>query len=71
MIESRCGHFVRQIEGYNAFYPKGLPPDPPLTWDNRLQTLLSDADRAYALCLYPGCRSGSGYPKLFAIPDIV
>jgi Fic family protein len=48
MMESRCGNFVRQIEGYNAFVPKGLPPDPPLTWDNRLQTMLSDADRALA-----------------------
>jgi Fic family protein len=48
MIESRCGHFIRQKEGYNAFVPKGLPPDPPLVWDNRLQTLLSEADQALA-----------------------
>lgn len=48
MIESRGGHFVRQKEGYQAFVPKELPPDPPLVFDTKLQVLLSDADRALA-----------------------
>lgn len=48
MIESRGGHFVRQKEGYQAFIPKELPPDPPVVLDANLQCLLSDADRAIA-----------------------
>jgi len=48
VIESRGGHFVRQREGYQAFVPKELPPDPPLVFDTKLQVLLSDADRALA-----------------------
>jgi len=48
MIESRCGHFIHRKEGYQAFIPKGLPPDPPLNFDTDLQTLLSDADRSIA-----------------------
>jgi Fic family protein len=48
MIESRGGHFIRQKEGYQAFVPKELPPDPPLIYNAKLQALLSDADRALA-----------------------
>ena len=42
----RAGHVVRQLEGYVAFEPVDLPPDPPLELDNRLWALLSDADVA-------------------------
>jgi Fic family protein len=42
----RSGRFVRQPEGYRAFIPGPLPPDPPLQVDDELQRLLSDADRS-------------------------
>jgi len=48
MQESRYGHFVHQKGGYNAFIPKSLPPDPPIVYDETLQYLLSEADRALA-----------------------
>lgn len=37
---------MKQPEGYAAFVPKDLPPDPPIAFDAALQTLLSRADRA-------------------------
>ena len=42
----RAGRFVKQMEGYNAFVPAPLPPDPPVAMDPELSRLLSDADRA-------------------------
>jgi Fic family protein len=42
----RAGRFVKQVEGYNAFIPAPLPPDPPIAMDGELARLLSDADRA-------------------------
>ncbi len=42
----RAGRFVRQIEGYQAFIPAPLPPDPPLVFDAEMIGLLSRADRA-------------------------
>ena len=42
----RAGRFVKQMEGYNAFIPAPLPPDPPVAMDQELARLLSDADRA-------------------------
>jgi Fic family protein len=42
----RAGHFVRQIEGYRAFIPAPLPPDPPPQLDGETINLLSRADRA-------------------------
>ena len=48
MQESRSGNFVHQKGGYNAFIPKSLPPDPPIVYDETLQDLLSEADRALA-----------------------
>ena len=41
----RSGKYVRQIEGYPAFIPNALPPQ-PLVIDWELQELLSNADRA-------------------------
>lgn len=41
----RAGVYVRQSEGYRAFEPKPLPPDPQLDIDGTLQALLSRADR--------------------------
>src|SRR4051812_46450525 len=42
----RAGGFVKQTEGYSAFIPAPLPPDPPMAMDAELARLLSDADRA-------------------------
>lgn len=42
----RAGRFVRQAEGYDAFIPAPLPPDPPVAMDRDLTRLLSEADRA-------------------------
>ena len=43
--DQRAGSYVRQTEGYQAFEPRPLPPDPPLEIDADLQALLSRADR--------------------------
>lgn len=42
----RAGQYVRQIEGYRAFLPAPLPPDPPPQLDAETINLLSRADRA-------------------------
>lgn len=42
---SRAGRFVKQVEGYVAFEPAPLPPDPPVDLSN-VQNLLSHADLA-------------------------
>ena len=41
----RAGQFVKQVEGYRAFIPAPLPPEPPLQMGEELARLLSDADR--------------------------
>ena len=43
---SRAGRFVKQASGYTAFVPAPLPPNPPLIRDDKLDDLLSKADRA-------------------------
>lgn len=43
---ARAGTYVEQSEGYDAFFPRPLPPDPPIMIDTRLADLLSKADRA-------------------------
>lgn len=45
-IQRETGRFVQQLEGYKAFLPFDLPPDPPIQFDEELQGLLSRADRA-------------------------
>jgi cell filamentation protein, protein adenylyltransferase len=42
----RSGNYVRQIEGYSAFIPAPLPPEPAIEIDGEMQRLLSAADRA-------------------------
>jgi Fic family protein len=42
----RAGRYVRQPEGYRAFIPAPLPPNPPVVLDAEVTRLLSDADRA-------------------------
>ncbi len=55
----RAGRFVKQVEGYSAFIPAPLPPDPPVTTDPELARLLSDADRALGRLDGVGRRIGS------------
>lgn len=42
----RAGRYLQQPQGYRAFIPAPLPPEPPLVIAGDLQRLLSDADRA-------------------------
>ncbi len=45
-FSSRAGTYIKQAEGFKAFVPKPLPPEPSIVWDNELHDLLSQADRA-------------------------
>ncbi|MHB0877443.1 MAG: Fic family protein [Anaerolineae bacterium] len=44
--QGRAGHYVQQAQGYRAFIPQPLPPQPPVTIDSEMWQLLSQADRA-------------------------
>ncbi|MDB9517188.1 Fic family protein [Roseofilum reptotaenium CS-1145] len=47
MVHStRAGQYVHQIEGYQAFIPSPLPPQPEIVMDQEMWNLLSQADRA-------------------------
>ena len=59
----RAGQFVRQIEGYTAFIPAPLPPDPPPALDGETIKLLSQAD--WALGRLDGVTSILPNPDLF------
>ncbi len=41
----RAGRYVKQLEGYRAFIPSPLPPDPPVAVDGATLGLLSRADQ--------------------------
>ncbi len=43
---NRTGRYVKQLEGYKAFIPESLPPDPPIRYDDQMLALLSRAERA-------------------------
>src|SRR5579863_1739871 len=43
---SRAGRMIRQPEGYRAFIPAPLPPEPALAFDARLATVLAKAGTA-------------------------
>jgi Fic family protein len=43
---TRAGRYIRQPNGYSAFIPADLPPNPTLDLGAELTRLLSDADRA-------------------------
>jgi len=45
-LSARAGQYIYQPEGYRAFIPAPLPPDPPVAIAGELQILLSEADRA-------------------------
>lgn len=42
----RAGHLVSQLEGYTAFEPTALPPEPPIAYDAELVSQLSVASAA-------------------------
>lgn len=44
--KTRAGRAIRQPEGYRAFIPAPLPPDPPLRFDGQLATVLAGAGTA-------------------------
>jgi Fic family protein len=43
---ARAGRYIQQVNGYRAFIPNPLPPDPPIDISGELQARLSEADRA-------------------------
>jgi Fic family protein len=45
-LRTRAGRVIRQPEGYRAFIPASLPPDPPLRFDSQLATILAGASAA-------------------------
>jgi len=45
-MHERAGRYIIQLEGYKAFIPNPLPPDPPLNMNPKMQVTLSAADRA-------------------------
>lgn len=59
----RTGRYVKQPEGYRAFIPAPLPPNPPVAMDAEILRLLSDADRA--LGRLDGATSVLPNPNLF------
>lgn len=42
---NRAGYFMNANAGYKSFVPAKLPPNPPISYDAEMQTLLSLADR--------------------------
>ena len=59
----RAGKYLKQVEGYRAFIPAPLPPQPPITMDAELTRLLSEAD--HALGRLDGVTSILPNPDLF------
>jgi Fic family protein len=59
----RSGRYIKQPEGYRAFIPAPLPPNPPVAMDAEMLRLLSDADRA--LGRLDGAASVLPNPNLF------
>ncbi len=45
-LGTRAGSFVKQGDGYEAFIPTPLPPDPAVEVDEEMLAMLSDADLA-------------------------
>jgi hypothetical protein len=62
-MTGRAGHYVMQPQGYRAFIPAPLPPDPPVDVSGSLQSLLSEAD--YALGRLDGAILTLPNPDLF------
>lgn len=62
-MSTRTGRYIKQPSGYRAFVPAPLPPEPPVTRDDELDRLLSQADRA--LGRLDGVTSVLPNPELF------
>ena len=45
-LDARAGRYIDQGEGYQAFIPSPLPPNPPVRLEGNLQALLFEADVA-------------------------
>lgn len=60
---NRAGQYRNTLQGYRAFYPAHLPPEPPIVQDQELIYALSDADRA--LGRLDGTASNLPNPELF------
>lgn len=43
-LANRAGMYIYQLEGYRAFIPKPLPPDPPIEMDAEMMAVLSEAN---------------------------
>ncbi len=43
---TRAGRWIEQVNGYSAFIPNPLPPDPPVRYDKNLTRLLGQAQGA-------------------------
>jgi Fic family protein len=46
LARTRAGRYVQQVQGYRAFMPAPLPPNPQVRIAGELQAVLSEADRA-------------------------
>jgi len=46
MDSKRAGQYISQAEGYKAFIPSPLPPNPPIDIDSEIIEMLSKADTA-------------------------
>jgi hypothetical protein len=62
-IFMRAGRYIKQVEGYRAFIPAPLPPQPAIAMDSELTRLLSEAD--HALGRLDGITSVLPNPDLF------
>lgn len=62
-IERISGAYLRQPQGYKAFIPEPLPPNPPIEFDGKMNTALSRADRA--LGRLDGSIETLPHPELF------
>ncbi len=62
-IARKSGAYVLQPQGYKAFIPAPLPPQPPVAIDDKMNTALSRADRA--LGRLDGSIETLPHPELF------
>jgi cell filamentation protein, protein adenylyltransferase len=61
-LSVRAGRYLPQPQGYRAFVPRGLPPEPPIRMDLEMWSLLSQADRALGRL--------DGYSETLPNPDL-
>lgn len=61
-MKNRAGRYIKQATGYSAFMPEPLPPDPTITHDQELTSLLSQASLSLGKL--------SGLASVIADPDL-